>query len=321
MSGTDESATGESPPVEETETDGEPSSSEEPSSAAGDASTDGDSLGTDLAELVEDDPETHAGDEAGRYAPLEVEGLRKEFGGITAVDDVTFDVEEGTLTGLIGPNGAGKSTTFNLITGMLDPTDGTVRFNGEEITGLQPHEIANRGLARTFQIARELEEMTVLENMMLAPKGQVGESLWRSIMPLTRGSVREQETEQLKRVWEVLDFFEIDHLAQEYAGNLSGGQRKLLEMARALLTDPDVLLLDEPFAGVNPTLEKRLLEHIHELRERGYTFLIVEHDMDLIMNNCERVIVMHQGRILKDGTPAEIKESEEVIEAYLGGEV
>ncbi|WP_280586576.1 ABC transporter ATP-binding protein [Halorubrum sp. Boch-26] len=265
--------------------------------------------------------DTPAGDDGDRYAPLEVEGLRKEFGGIVAVDEVSFDVEEGTLTGLIGPNGAGKSTTFNLITGMLDPTEGTVRFNGEEITGLQPHEISNRGLARTFQIARELEEMTVLENMMLAPKGQIGESLWRSVMPVTRGSVREQETDQLERVWEVLDFFEIDHLAQEYAGNLSGGQRKLLEMARALLTDPDMLLLDEPFAGVNPSLEKRLIEHIHELRERGYTFLIVEHDMDLIMNNCERVIVMHQGRILKDGTPAEIKESEEVIEAYLGGEV
>ena len=276
---------------------------------------------TDLTDVMETETDVPSGDHDGRYAPLEVEGLRKEFGGIVAVEDVSFDVEEGTLTGLIGPNGAGKSTTFNLITGMLDPTEGTVRFNGEDITGFQPHEIANRGLARTFQIARELEEMTVLENMMLAPKGQVGESLWRSVMPMARRSVREQETEQLERVWEVLDFFEIDHLADEYAGNLSGGQRKLLEMARALLTDPDVMLLDEPFAGVNPTLEKRLLEHIHELREQGYTFLIVEHDMDLIMNNCERVIVMHQGRILKDGTPTEIKESEEVIEAYLGGEV
>ncbi|OYR46227.1 ABC transporter ATP-binding protein [Halorubrum sp. Ea1] len=291
------------------------------SSEAGDPAGDGSSPDADLTEVMGSEADVPSGDDGGRYAPLEVEGLRKEFGGITAVDDVSFDVEEGTLTGLIGPNGAGKSTTFNLITGMLDPTEGTVLFNGEDITGLQPHEIANRGLARTFQIARELEEMTVLENMMLAPKGQVGESLWRSVMPVTRGSVREQETEQLERVWEVLDFFEIDHLAQEYAGNLSGGQRKLLEMARALLTDPDVLLLDEPFAGVNPTLEKRLLEHIHELRDRGYTFLIVEHDMDLIMNNCERVIVMHQGRILKDGTPTEIKESEEVIEAYLGGEV
>ncbi len=253
--------------------------------------------------------------------PLEVDDLSKTFGGIVAVDGVSFDVEAGTLTGLIGPNGAGKSTTFNLITGMLDPDSGTVRFNGEDITGLQPHEVANKGLARTFQIARELEEMTVLENMMLAPKGQAGESLWRSVLPVARGAVRKQEAEQLDRVWEVLDFFEIDHLADEYAGNLSGGQRKLLELARALLTDPDVLLLDEPFAGVNPSLERRLLEHIHELREQGYTFLIVEHDMDLIMNNCERVIVMHQGAVLKDGTPAEIKDSEEVIEAYLGGEV
>jgi len=256
-----------------------------------------------------------------RSVPLEVEGLRKTFGGIVAVDDVSFGIEKGTLTGLIGPNGAGKSTTFNLITGMYDPDGGTVRFNGEDVTGLAPHEIANRGLARTFQIARELEEMTVLENMMLAPKGQLGESLWRSVTPGVRGDVRRQEADQLERVWEVLEFFEIDHLAEEYAGNLSGGQRKLLEMGRALLTDPDVLLLDEPFAGVNPSLEKRLLEHVHELRERGYTFLIVEHDMDLIMNNCERVIVMHQGRILKDGTPAEVKQSEDVIEAYLGGEV
>ena len=256
-----------------------------------------------------------------RETPLEVEGLRKTFGGIVAVDEVSFDVEAGTLTGLIGPNGAGKSTTFNLITGMLEPDTGTVRFNGEDITGLQPYEIANRGLARTFQIARELEEMTVLENMMLAPKGQSGETLWRSVLPITREAVEREETAQLERVWEVLDFFEIDHLAEEYAGNLSGGQRKLLEMARALLTDPDMLLLDEPFAGVNPSLEKRLLEHIHELREEGYTFLIVEHDMDLIMNNCERVIVLHQGRVLKDGTPAAIRESEDVIEAYLGGEV
>ena len=260
-------------------------------------------------------------DGTSRSTPLEVESLRKTFGGIVAVDDISFDVEEGTLTGLIGPNGAGKSTTFNLITGMLDPDSGTVRFDGEDITGMEPYEVSNQGLARTFQIARELEEMTVLENMMLAPTGQIGESLWRSVLPITRGDVREQETEQLERVWEVLDFFEIDNLADEYARNLSGGQRKLLEMARALLTDPDMLLLDEPFAGVNPSLEKRLLKHIHELREDGYTFLIVEHDMDLIMQNCERVIVMHQGRILEDGTPAEIKESEEVIEAYLGGEV
>ncbi|WP_299234870.1 ABC transporter ATP-binding protein [Natronomonas sp.] len=253
--------------------------------------------------------------------PLRVEGLRKEFGGIVAVDEASFEITEGTLTGLIGPNGAGKSTTFNCITGVHEPTAGQVQFNGEDITGLSPDRIANRGLVRTFQIARELEEMTVMENMMLAPKGQRGESLWRSVLPFVRRSVSEQEEEILERCWEMLEFFEIDHLADEYAGNLSGGQRKLLELARALLTEPTVLLLDEPFAGVNPSLEERLLGHIHDLRDDGYTFLIVEHDMDLIMQNCERVIVMHQGRVLTEGPPAEIKRNEDVIEAYLGGEV
>jgi branched-chain amino acid transport system ATP-binding protein len=253
--------------------------------------------------------------------PLRVNDLHKSFGGITAVDGATFQVERGSLTGLIGPNGAGKSTTFNLITGMYSPDSGTVTFNGEDITGLEPHQVANRGLVRTFQIARELKDMTVLENMMLAPKGQIGESLWRSVTPGVRGRVVDQEEELLERAWETLEFFEIDHIAEEYAGNLSGGQRKLLEMARALLTDPDMLLLDEPFAGVNPSLEKRLLEHVHELREQGYTFLLVEHDMDLIMDNCEHVIVLHQGRVLTEGTPAEIKSDEEVIEAYLGGNV
>ena len=199
--------------------------------------------------------------------PLRVEGLRKKFGGIVAVDDATFEVEEGSLTGLIGPNGAGKSTTFNCITGVHDPTAGSIYFQGEGITGLSPDDVANRGLVRTFQIARELEEMTVLENMMLAPKGQRGEALWRSVLPVARRSTIQQEEEVLEKCWEMLAFFEIDHLAHEYAGNLSGGQRKLLELARALLTDPTMLLLDEPFAGVNPSLEKRLLEHVHELRE------------------------------------------------------
>ena len=253
--------------------------------------------------------------------PLRVEGLRKKFGGIVAVDDATFEVEEGSLTGLIGPNGAGKSTTFNCITGVHDPTAGSIYFQGESITGFSPDDVANRGLVRTFQIARELEEMTVLENMMLAPKGQRGEALWRSVLPVARRSTIQQEEEVLKDCWEMLEFFEIDHLAHEYAGNLSGGQRKLLELARALLTDPTMLLLDEPFAGVNPSLEKRLLEHIHELREEGYTFLIVEHDMDLIMENCEHIIVMHQGKVLTEGSPADIKSDEEVIEAYQGGEV
>jgi ABC-type branched-subunit amino acid transport system ATPase component len=253
--------------------------------------------------------------------PLRVENLRKRFGGIVAVDGASFSVDAGSITGLIGPNGAGKSTTFNLITGVERPDQGRVLLNGEEITGMAPERIVDRGLVRTFQIARELPEMTVIENMMLAPKGQRGESLWRSVLPVTRGRVVEQEAQLRERAWETLEFFDLDHLGEEYAGGLSGGQRKLLELARALLTDPDVLLLDEPMAGVNPSLERRLLEHIHQLEAEGYTFLLVEHDMDVIMNHCEHVIVMHQGRVLAEGQAAEIRENEEVIEAYLGGTV
>jgi len=256
-----------------------------------------------------------------RDVVLDVHGLEKHFGGITAVDGASFDVERGTLTGLIGPNGAGKSTTFHLITGIHTPDAGHVTFDGHDITGMEPHQVANEGLVRTFQIARELSEMTVLENLMLAPKGQEGEKLWKAITPGVRSQVVEQEEDVLDRAWDTLEFFEIEHLAEEEAGNLSGGQRKLLELARALMTDPDMMLLDEPFAGVNPTLENRLIDHLHDLREDGYTFLIVEHDMDVIMNNCERVIVMHQGDILADGTPQDIKNDDRVIEAYLGGEV
>ena len=270
----------------------------------------------DSAPLVGGDGPADLSDE-----PLRVEGLEKRFGGITAVDGASFGVERGTLTGLIGPNGAGKSTTFNLITGVHRPDAGRVTFGGEDITGLPTHEIARRGLVRTFQIARELGGMTVMENMMLAPKGQSGEALWRSVTPGVRSGVVREEQALVERVWDTLDFFDIEHLAEAEAGGLSGGQRKLLEMARALLTDPDVLLLDEPFAGVNPSLERRLLEQIHALREQGYTFLLVEHDMDLIMEHCEHVIVMHQGKILTQGSPEEVRANEDVIEAYLGGDV
>ena len=252
---------------------------------------------------------------------LRVSGLEKHFGGITAVDGASFAVERGTITGLIGPNGAGKSTTFNCITGVHTPDGGTIVFDGEEITGRRPDQVANRGLVRTFQIARELPEMTVLENMMLAPKDQLGESIWRSVMPGTRQGVIEEEERLRERAWETLEFFEIDHLAEEYAGSLSGGQRKLLELARALLTDPEMLLLDEPMAGVNPSLEEKLLDRIHQLRADGYSFLLVEHDMDVIMNHCDRVIVMHQGDVLAEGSPEAVQSNETVIEAYLGGDV
>lgn len=252
---------------------------------------------------------------------LVVDGLEKRFGGIVAVDGASFAIERGVITGLIGPNGAGKSTTFNCITGVYKPNGGTVTLDGTDVTGKRPEWIANRGLVRTFQIARELPEMTVIENMMLGPQNQRGESLLQSVIPGLRRGVVAEERELRERAWETLELFEIDHLAHEKAGALSGGQRKLLELARALLTDPDVLLLDEPMAGVNPSLEKKLIERIHELKEQGYTFLIVEHDMEVIMENCKRVIVMHQGDVLADGTPAEIESNERVIEAYLGGEV
>jgi branched-chain amino acid transport system ATP-binding protein len=252
---------------------------------------------------------------------LEVRDLRKEFGGIVAVDGATFSIERGAMTGLIGPNGAGKSTTFNCITGVHRPDGGTVVFDGTEVTGLRPEQVATRGLVRTFQIARELPEMTVIENMMLGPKDQLGESLWRSVTPGARGRVVRQEQQLLEHAWETLEFFEIDHLAGERASSLSGGQRKLLELARALSTDPDLLLLDEPMAGVNPSLEEKLLDRLHELRTRGYSFLVVEHDMDMIMNNCEHVVVMHQGQVLAEGDPADVRSNDRVIDAYLGGDV
>ena len=252
---------------------------------------------------------------------LTVDGVRKTFEGVTALDGVSFGVESETLTGLIGPNGAGKSTTFNIISGAIEPDAGRVTFDGEDITALAPHQTSSRGLVRTFQIAREFETMTVLENMMLPPKNQRGETAWRSILPGARGGVQKEEEALFERAWEMLEFFDIDHLALEEAGALSGGQRKLLELARALMLDPEVLLLDEPFAGVNPSLQRDLLDRLEDLRNRGRTFLLVEHDMDLIMEHCERVIVMHQGRTLVTGTPEEVRSEEQVVEAYLGGDV
>lgn len=251
-------------------------------------------------------------------AVLAVDEVTKTFGEITAVDGCSFEIEDGSITGLIGPNGAGKSTMFNIISGFLEADSGSVAFEGEDITGVAAHKIAHRGLVRTFQITRDLSEMTVMENMMLTPKNQTGESMFHAVF--NRGTIDREEEEIRKQADELLDLFQLDHLRSEFAGNLSGGQRKLLEMARMLMLDPDVMLLDEPMAGVNPTLENDIVERIRELnREKGVTFVIVEHDIDLVMNLCDRVIVMNEGTDLAVGPPEVIQQDERVLEAYLGG--
>lgn len=265
------------------------------------------------------DAERAASDDAARSNDdvLTVDGVEKRFGGIVALDGVSLEVTEG-ITGLIGPNGAGKTTLFNCITGFLEPDAGQVRFDGEDITGNRPATLAQKGLVRTFQIPRELENMTVRENLLLATPAQYGERLtgtWR------RGEAfAADERRARRRAQETAEFFELDHLLEEPAGNLSGGQRKLLEIARVLLTDPKMVLLDEPMAGVNPSLEKKILDRIHELESQGYAFLLIEHDIDVIMEHSERVIVLHQGDLLTDGTPEEIRTDERVIDAYLGGD-
>ncbi|WP_255197504.1 ABC transporter ATP-binding protein [Halorarius litoreus] len=246
---------------------------------------------------------------------LRTENLEKHFGGITALDGVDVDIGTG-ITGLIGPNGAGKTTLFNCLTGFESPDKGSITFEGTDITGANPATIAQQGLVRTFQIPHELMEMTVFENLLLGPPNQSGEGLFRSWVRGDR--FVEDEVRARERAREMADFFDLDHVIDEPAGNLSGGQRKLLELARVLLTDPDMVLLDEPLAGVNPTLEQRILERIHELESQGYTFLFVEHDMNVIMNHCDRVVVMHQGRVLTAGSPDEVRSDERVVEAYLG---
>lgn len=248
---------------------------------------------------------------------LRIEGITKQFGGITALDEVDLTVDPG-ITGLIGPNGAGKTTLFNCLTGFQKPDDGRVHLYETDITGKEPPAIAQQGMTRTFQIPRELADMTVFENLLLAPMNQHGERLRGAWV---RGDQFVKEEQMVReRAREIAAFFEIDHLLDEPAGSLSGGQRKLLEIARVLLTDPDIVLLDEPLAGVNPTLEQKILGRIEDLVEDGYSFLLIEHDIDLIMENCERVVVMHQGTVLTTGPPETVQSDERVIEAYLGGD-
>lgn len=251
-------------------------------------------------------------------ALLSVRGLVKDFGGLRAVNNCSFDVREGSITGLIGPNGAGKTTLFGLIAGSHQPDSGVVLLKGEDVTGLPPHLMFRKGLCRTFQIPRELKGMTVLENLMLVPSGQLGEKFWN---PMFRpGTVRAQERTLRAKAREVLDFVALGHLQDEPAGAMSGGQKKLLELARTLMADPTIVLLDEPAAGVNPTLMGKLREKIVLLnQERGITFLLIEHDMPLVMGLCDPVVVMNQGTKLVEGPPSVIRTDPRVLEAYLGG--
>jgi branched-chain amino acid transport system ATP-binding protein len=251
-------------------------------------------------------------------AILAVQDLVKTFGGLVVLNRCSFQVQRGTITGLIGPNGAGKTTLFNVLTGFYQPDSGRVLFNGRDITGLPPHQIFHHRICRTFQIPREFRDMTVLENLMLIAPGQVGERLWYPWFRPTM--VRQQEAKLRDKALEVLATVRLVELRHEYARNLSGGQKKLLELARTMMADPELLLLDEPGAGINPTLMDELAAYIlHLARERGVTILLIEHDMDLVMRLCDPVIVLSEGRPLVEGPFAEVVRDPRVLEAYLGG--
>lgn len=248
---------------------------------------------------------------------LELDRVAKHFGGLIAVDHCSFHVHEGRITGLIGPNGAGKTTAFNLIAGVLKPDAGEIRFRGESLVGESPERIVHRGLVRTFQIPRAFGRLTVWENVMFAGQRQPGE---RALGALLRRRWRPRERQLAAQAGDILDLLELRELQNEPASSLSGGQRKLLELARALMTEPQLILLDEPIAGVNPTLARKIAEKIVELNDDGMSFLIIEHDIDLIMRLCHRVIAMHQGRTLVEGDPDTVRHDERLLEAYLGGQ-
>ncbi len=248
---------------------------------------------------------------------LEIEGVVKRFGGIRAVDGASFGVAGGSITALIGPNGAGKTTLFNVVTGFYRGDRGSVSFEGHEVFRRRPYEIARQGMVRTFQITKALAAMPVIDNMMLAAPDQPGERL-RNVLLHPRAA-RAREREIHKQALDLLEVFNLADLADDYAGTLSGGQRKLLELARALMAQPKLLLLDEPMAGINPTLGRRLLEHMQALRrDFGVTFLFIEHDMEVVMNHADRVVVMAGGRVIAEGEPREVRKDSRVIDAYLG---
>jgi branched-chain amino acid transport system ATP-binding protein len=249
---------------------------------------------------------------------ISVEHVSMSFGGIHAVQDCSLSVAKGSITGLIGPNGAGKTTLFNVIAGRYRPTGGRVLLDGEDVTGRKPHELFARGLVRTFQIAQEFSNMTVLENLMMVPAQQSGESLLQACFAW--GKVRREEAALRKRAEDVVAFLRLGPVKLELAGNLSGGQKKLIELGRVMMAEPKVVLLDEVGAGVNRTLLGEIAGDIEKLnRERGYTFFLIEHDMDLIARLCDPVIVMASGRVLTRGRMADIRRDERVVEAYFGG--
>src|SRR6056300_1745367 len=248
---------------------------------------------------------------------LSVQNVSMHFGGIKAVDNITLSIETGSITGLIGPNGAGKTSLFNVIAGLYKPNTGRVFLDGQDITGKAPHELFHKGLLRTFQLAHEFSSLTVRENLMMVPPNQSGERLidtW-----LSPKKVRAEEVVNRQRANDVIAFLQISHLADEYAGNLSGGQKKLLELGRTMMTDAKIVFLDEVGAGVNRTLLHKIGDAIIKLNhERNYTFCLIEHDMEFVARLCDPVICMAEGAVLAEGTIDEVKNNEQVIEAYLG---
>ena len=248
---------------------------------------------------------------------LQINNISKYFGGLAAVSNCSLNIKKGSITGVIGPNGSGKTTLFNLIAGNLKPNSGHVMFNNEEITSIPSYELFSKGLLRTFQIAHEFTNLTVLENLMMVPGNQSGEKL---ITALLKPKLVKKEEEIVKqKAYEVIDFLNLKHLSNELAGNLSGGQKKLLELGRTMMVDAKIVLLDEVGAGVNRTLLKDIGTAIQRLnKEKGYTFCMIEHDMDFIKRMCDPVIVMAEGSVLFEGTPDEVMKNEKVIESYLG---
>ncbi|VVB71018.1 putative branched-chain amino acid transport ATP-binding protein LivG [uncultured archaeon] len=247
---------------------------------------------------------------------LSIKGVSKSFGGILAADKCNLTISRGTIVGLIGPNGAGKSTLFDIVSGFQRPDAGSIAFQGKEITGWPAYKIARLGLIRTFQIPHALTRMTVLENMMLGKQGQIGE---RICSPIIRFNIVRAEEKNIRdKALEILEFFDLGHMKDEYAGSLSGGQKKLLEMARSLMADPQLLLLDEPFAGVNPSLSERLIERIKTLRQKGLTIMIIEHGIPYVLALSDWVYVLNKGAVMAYGKPDEVVSDKRVLDDYLG---